>query len=467
MIIYFMKGLRMGNSTFLLLTTLFLACTFSNKSALGQGPKKISQFESAGLCDLLIDNTGNYHVVFQERPGNGKPVFIYYSNSANKGVTWSKPVNLSIDNTGNGAGYPRILQDGTGNIYAIWKRFGNSKADYPERDPILEGPGGYTMGTIYYKVLTGGTWSQQQQINETEQTQNAWFATVTPQGKVAVFWLQLGADAIKYKFSGEVYCDYLRVASLNGSSHSAIVDLNKPASVAPGAYSSTLLQQGGRNLQGYVDNANLPHLLYADWKDNMQQLLYFDGKAERVVYKYPKYGTYNTFNYPAKLLLDDKGVDHAFLLPDATTLESEQLWDINLATNQRTPLVSIDEKGKKIYDFQASQGPRGSMAITIDVGGAAGGNTEALGAFYEKGKWSKMMLTNNASKEKFFYKEFDNSPYYGRTYIASLTKYNSQFSSVAWDQAGKKSMIMTLSAYWSSGGLSTASPSIIFLPIDK
>ena len=92
----------------------------------GDKQQKISQFERAGLCDFLIDKSGVYHVVFQESPDNGKPIFIYYSSSSDKGESWSKPIALSNDQTGNGAGYARILQDGKGDIYAIWKRYGNT-----------------------------------------------------------------------------------------------------------------------------------------------------------------------------------------------------------------------------------------------------------------------------------------------------------------------------------------------------
>ena len=82
----------------------------------------ISQFERAGESDFLIDQNNHYHVVFQESPAIGKPVFIYYTMSTNNGVSWSKPITLSNDGTGNGASPPSLIQDGNGAIYAIWKR---------------------------------------------------------------------------------------------------------------------------------------------------------------------------------------------------------------------------------------------------------------------------------------------------------------------------------------------------------
>ncbi len=113
---------------------LLAVCNLFSLKAYSQ--PKISQAEGAGTSDLLIDRNGVYHAVFQENPDRDKPVFIYYSTSANSGATWSKPVTISNDNTGNGAGHPQILQDGNGIIYAIWKRYGVKESQYPIQGAI-------------------------------------------------------------------------------------------------------------------------------------------------------------------------------------------------------------------------------------------------------------------------------------------------------------------------------------------
>jgi hypothetical protein len=433
-------------------------------TAIGQQQQRISQFERAGLCDLLIDKSGIYHAVFQESPANGKPVFIYYSNSANKGATWSKPITLSNDNTGNGAGYPRILQDGAGRIYAIWKRYGHSGSNYPVSDEILDGPGGYSLGTIFYKVLSGGTWSNQVQLNESEQSQVSWFATVTPSGDVRVFWTQGSFESIKNKTLYWYYADFMRTVSLNGTSFSEYTNLSTPSKPSyAGGYPAE--KRGGLNLQGYVDKAGMPHLIYEDAPEDVQQIKYYDGKTQRIVYKYPKYKQGNTFHNPAKLLVDEKGNDHLVFVPSSATLESEQVWDINLATNETKVLTAIEQSGVRISGFQAAQGPNGAMAVTIQVYKGTG-NTEAYGMFFSNGTWKNIALTNNAAKEKFFSKDFVGLGGY-KTNISTLTTYNSTFISVAYDAAGKKSLLMTLSARWSAGGYSTSNPSIVFIPIDR
>ncbi len=454
----------MRTSTYLLFISLFLICISSAESVSGQAQQKISQFASAGLCDLLIDKSGVYHAVFQEVPGSGKPMFIYYASSNNKGASWSKPVTVSNDQTGNGAGYPRILQDGSGRIYAIWKRFGGPKASYPKAEEGLDGSGGgFFPGTVYYKVLSGGAWSNQVMVNEKEAVQNSWFATVTPAGSIQVFWSQANPLMIQNDLNiTSSHCDHLRSVTLNGTSLSAYTNLNVPTTETYGSYPAT--SDGIENLSGYVDKNGKPHLTYESVEE-IKKISYFDGNKTRVVYSYPNYKAGLTYRYPPKLLVDEKGNDHLVFKPSPATLESEQIWDVNLATNQTNVIASIQKAGVEIRGFQASQGPNGAMAVTIEAY-TQGSNQEAYGIFYNNGVWKNVGLTNNAAKEKFFSKEFPLiGPY--KTSISALTRYSSSFASVAYDAAGKKSMLMTISEDMSSGGVLYSSPSVVFVPIDR
>ena len=364
---------------------------------------------------------------------------------------------------GNGAGYARILQDGQGRIYAIWKRYGDKASQYPVKEATLDGPGGYEEGTLFYRVLSGGVWSNPIQLNEEEKAQNSWFATVGPQGNVYVIWSQVSAESLKHHWIMWYYNDYLRSTILNGTSYAAITDLSKPS--VPSYEGGAPPQEGAINLNGYVDNTGKLHIILEDLKDGVQEIKYFNGTAERVLYTYPKYNAGNTFDNPPHLLMDERGNDHLIFRPSSSTLESEQIWDINIATNQTIKLVELQKKGITIKGFQSTQGPRGAMAVTLEAG-AYSDNTEAYGVFYEDGVWKNVGLTNNAAKEKFFYKEFNNTIGY-RTYLSTLTRYRTTFVSIAYDAMGKKSMLITLSADWSGGSFSTSSPSILFSPIDK
>lgn len=429
--------------------------------------QKLSQFDRAGLCDLLIDKGGVYHAVFQDCPGNGKPTFIYYTSSVSKGKSWSTPVTLSNDGTGNGSGYARILQDSRGYIYAIWKRYGNPATRTVLQNALIDGPGGYAFGTLFYKVLSGGKWSDQIQLNETEGVQNSWFACVGTQGNVYVGWSQLGSAGIETRQSMWYMSDYLRMAVLNGPGKAVYADLNKPSGrVTPGGPPPP---DGFMNLDGYVDANNKIHMvLESQEKDNNngRVINYLDGQKLRVAYTYPGGQAGLSYNYPAHLLRDENGVDHLVFKPAPASLESEEIWDMNLATNKTTPLVKIQRNGVTIKGFQARQGPGGAMAVVIEAAGL-NENTEAYGLFYDRGKWTNLGLTKNAAKENVFYKPFIDYDGYLSS-LTSVTKYHSYFTSVGYDPSGKKSLLMNLGANtMSTGGLSTFTYSIIFSPIDK
>jgi len=447
----------------LLFSLLLISCSSAGTTADAQS-KPVSQFNRAGLCDLLIDKSGVYHAVFQESPAIGKPTFIYYASSTDRGTSWSKPITLSNDNHGNGSGYARILQDGKGVIYAIWKRYGNTASEYPKPDALLDGPGGGISGTIFYKVLSGGQWSAPVQLNELEETQESWFATVAPNGLLYVIWAQDNPATLKYSQQNWGYADYVRGVYLNGTAHSAYSDLTKPIQPGGPGLGFPARKEGKIDMDGYIDKAGVLHLIY-DFVDDkgVERIQYFVGKKSSVVYSYPAYAATNSWDHPPHLLVDENGVDHLIMLPSPATLESEQVWDVNLATQNKNVLASIQQQGVTISGVQAKQGPNGTMAVTFEAQPHSG-NAEGYGAFYENGKWKNAGLTNNASKEKFFYKDFGVVNGY-RTVASTTTRYNSRFVSVAYDATGRKSLLMNLEAY--SVGYGIANPDILFMVIDR
>ncbi|MBS1504534.1 MAG: hypothetical protein JST32_20910, partial [Bacteroidetes bacterium] len=348
----------------LLIAILFLSCSGStgtsanpndDATANGSEPTKISQFDRAGFSDFLIDKNGVYHAVFQESPAIGKPTFIYYSASVNKGASWSKPVVLSNDFTGNGSGAPRLLQDAGGKIYAIWKRWGSSSG-YPVADDIMDGPGGYRVGTLFYKVLDGGAWSNQVKINEKDVQQGSWFATVAPSGGVYVFWTQLYPQS---RIADWLHCDWLRMAALNGT-NATFRDITPPPAMPSGPYANANKTDGGINLEGYIDRVGKVHMVYEDNINDTQEIKYFDGQTQKIVYTYPKWKQGNTFNNPGRLLFDEKGHDHLIFLPCPATLDSEQLWDMDLTANKTNVLTSVEKPDVRFKSFQVTQGLGGT-----------------------------------------------------------------------------------------------------------
>ena len=228
-----------------------------------------------------------------------------------------------------------------------------------------------------------------------------------------------------------------------------------------------MLQQGFKNLDGYIDATGLIHLTFENLAaDGVEKVYYFNGKATKVIYSYPKYSTTGSFRNPAKLLVDEKGVDHVIFLPPSSMLESEQVWDMNQGTNTTTIIFNFQDSGSKISGFQATQGPVGKMGVVVEANPKRLANVDAYGCFYENGVWQFGSLTGNASKDDF--KSTEVKTYYGTGYFSSLTTYRSKYASVAWDATGSKCMAMNLDAFWiGNGGYSTSSPSIVYVPIDR
>jgi len=422
-------------------------------------PPRLSQFERALESDLLIDKNNNLHVVFQESADYGKPIFIYYTSSSNNGVTWSKPITLSNDETGNGGGPPSLIQDGSGAIYAIWKRYGNKGSKYPAPDVSLDGRGGYVNGTLFYKVLQDGQWSQQLQISEEIGSQFSWFPFLNSKGQLYVCWNELSPESVTNNWTSWYYADWIRFGILTPTGVTARAEIAKPA--LPKYTSGPPPENGVLNLHGYADKDGNVHYIYTKKdEDKLQKIFYYDGKKHEAVYSYPMYQEGNNFMNPPRLLYDDKGIDHVIFVPSSSTLESEQLWDLTPFNKQRNVLASIQQKGVKIYNFQASQGAGGKMAALLHVGGVID-SKDAYGFFYDAGKWDKRGLTKNASKNNFIYAEL--TP---RTYLTTLTTYSAQHGSVGYTKDGKKMMTLTLTAHWSAGAYSVSNPSVIFMNLD-
>lgn len=370
-------------STLLLLHNSFLAQTKTAAKPVAKTnntqPPRLSQFERALESDLLIDKNNNLHVVYQESADFGKPIFIYYTSSTNNGASWSKPITLSNDETGNGSGPPVIVQDGSGAIYAIWKRYGNKGSKYPAPDVTLDGRGGYGNGTLFYKVLQGGQWSQQFQVSEEIGSQFSWFTFFNNKGQLLLCWNEVSPESLSANRLMWYYADWLRFGMLSPSGVTERAEISKPA--APAYKGGAPPENGIINLHGYGDKNGEVHFIYNKKdSDNAQKIFYYNGKKHEAIYSYPLYQEGNNFMNPPRLLCDDKGVDHIIFIPSSTTLESEQLWDYIPATKQRNILASIQQKGITISNFQANQGPSGRMAALLHAGGIAE-SKEAYGFF--------------------------------------------------------------------------------------
>lgn len=419
----------------------------------------ISQFKMASYSDFLIDRGGIYHAVFLETPAIGKPVFVYYSRSANQGRSWTKPVTISNDETGNGSGYPRLIESGNGEVFAIWKRFGNTASRYPAKDGILEGPGGYYPGTLFFRVLSGGGMSDIMPINDKQEVMFSWFPTLDPQGNVVVVWSQISDESNQRNWRVWYYADWIRTARISSGGVGRVTALTTPA--APLYATGPPPTNGLQNLHGYITRDGVMRFVAEGSGNDGRYITYFNGRTFRNIYSYPKYQTFNTFKNPPRLLLDEQGREHIIFIPDNSSLEGEEVWDYDVATNRRSPIVSIQQQGMSLHSMQAYQGPGGKMTVAFQAGKLSESN-ESWVCEFSNGTWKIFSMSKNAAKDSFFSRELPFNGLYIPV-ISGLKRYYTTYVAVAYDQSGNRKMLMTLSELFTSGFGSTSSPSVIFL----
>jgi hypothetical protein len=419
----------------------------------------ISQFKGASYSDFLIDRNGTYHAVFLEFPEIGKPLFLYYTRSTNQGRAWTKPVTISNDGTGNGSAYPRLIENGGGDVFAIWKRFGNTAKAYPVRDGTLEGPGGYYAGTLFFRVVSGGGLGEIIPINPKQEVMFSWFPTLDLQGNVVVVWSEISEESDRRNWRTWEYADWLKVATIGSNGVGREVALTTPS--APQWSGGPPPSKGLQNLHGYITSDGTIRFVAEGRGDNGRFITYYDGRNFREIYSYPKFHTFNTFMNPPRLLLDEQGREHIIFIPDNSVLEGHEIWDYDVASNRRSPVVSIQQQGMSLHGMQAFQGPAGKMVVTFQAGKLSESN-ESWVCEFSNGTWKIFSMSKNAAKDSFFSRELPFNGLYIPV-ISGLKRYYTRHVAVAHDRSGNRKMLMTLSEFFTSGFGSTSSPSVIFL----
>jgi hypothetical protein len=419
----------------------------------------ISQFKMASYSDFLIDRSGTYHAVFLETPDIGKPVFVYYTRSTNQGRAWTKPVTISNDGSGNGSGYARLIENGSGEVFAIWKRMGNTANLYPVANAILEGPGGYDPGTLYFRVVSGGGMSDIIPINDQQAVMFSWFPALNPQGNVVVVWSQISEESNRRNWRNWGYADWIRAAVINSGGVGQPVALTTPS--APQWAGGPPPSNGLQNLHGYITREGVIRFVAEGSGNDGRFITHFDGRNFRQIYGYPKFKTFNTFMNPPRLLLDQQGREHIIFMPDSSMLEGNEIWDYEVATNRRAPVVSIQQQGMTLNGMQAYQGPGGKMVVTFQAGKLSESNESWVGEFSD-GTWRIFSMTKNSANDSFFSRELPFNGLYIPV-ISGLTRFRTNYVAVAYDPSGTRKMLMTLAEWFTSSFASTSKPSVVFL----
>jgi hypothetical protein len=418
---------------------------------------KLTQFDRARYCDLAVSADGALHAVFTDTPDHFKPRYAYHRVSTDGGTTWSPANNLSDDESGEESGWLRVIFDGKGRLYVIWK--------YVEKDVSLDGPGGYAKGRLVYRVLEGGNWSKRIPLGDDGVPAFSWFASVAPDGRLHIVWSQATKDTPpSYRLSWD-YANLVRQAVLDGTGVQQMKDILVPkpllnddgikalrAAGKPVDYDETRPKKMGlMNMRGYVTSegearfiAEHPGLPLDQFGSTPgKQIVLWNGSALAALHTYPKAETYLTFENPPALLLDGSGKAHILRSPEKSekpvvrdyALEEKVLGDF-------TNIIQPKTGPGMIANWQAHRLSDGRLAVTAamsEKGGAQPDDLELYLSYLDgTGKWSEPeRLTDNSSSQSTFNKET-----VGGNAIGAVTSHKPRFAAVALDKAGKPCVLM-------------------------
>lgn len=415
---------------------------------------KLSQYDRAAYCDLAAAD-GSLHAVFTDRPEHGRPLFLYYRSSRDGGKTWSAPVNVSDDETGDDVGYARAILDRSGRLYAIWK--------YVRQGELIDGPGGNANGRLVYRCLDGGEWSRRIPLGDDNVASYSFFAANDRAGDVHVVWSQMARDAAQVQMASVWHANLVRQARLDGDKPGTPQDLIVPkplltreeqdkmkaAGTYP-AYEDTQPRKNGMiNLRGYIDDRGVAHFVAEDFgitegdRQTGKRIVLWDGAKLLPLHEYERSQTYNNFENPPSLVLDGGGRQH--LIRAAEKAEKPCVRDYEITDGRLGDPVDVivPTKGPgTLANWQVHVLPGGRIAVTAALSEKGGWRPDDLELYISfsdgDGKWTTpVCVTENEARRTAFRRET-----VGGSAVASLAEYSPRFASVAIDKAGGTCLLM-------------------------
>jgi hypothetical protein len=413
---------------------------------------KLSKSGHATYTEVLVATDGTIHSVYTERPDYGKPEYVYHRASKDNGKTWSEPKNLSDDESGNSASYVRLVQDGQGRIYCVWKYIGANE--------LLDGPGGNAAGKLVYRCLEGSTWSNRKALGDDKVPAYSWFVSVDPKGTAHIIWSQMAKDGWEVqRWGAGNYANLIRQVALNGSAPGEVKDIIAPKPLLTKEeqeamkkagnypqYEDTVPRKDGLiNLRGYVDAGGTAHFVGEDQgiKDGPSdqqtgnRIRHWDGKKFSTLYSYEKYQTYNNFNNPPVLALDASGKEWLIRAPEKAEKASVRAYPV--ADGELGDFVTIIEPKSgpgEVSNWQVATFPGGQLLLTVAFSEKASYSLDDLELFMSrfdgKGNWSApQQLTNNSGKQTSSHKET-----VGLNSVGTSTSYKTKFTAAAASKDG-------------------------------
>ncbi len=382
---------------------------------------KLSLHDKVGYCDLAVAADGVIHALFTDQPAWDKPLYLYYTASRDGGASWSQPDIISDDESGEAASYARVLVDGAGRAYAIWK--------YVHGSTILDGPGGTAAGRLVYRCLDGAKWSRRIPLGEEKIHRYSWFATRDAGGSVHVAWSQIPPDAASFS-TWTNHASLVRQATLDGATAS-LRDLRSPkpllteqeqaAMKAAGNYppyeETTPRMEGVIDLRGVVAADGAVRFTAKDFgvldaagTKGGDRIVYWDGEYH-VLYEYPRFETHNTFNNPTTLLQDGMGRLHVMRAPEKAARPVVRDYPLEeRALADPTDAIAVPTPTGTMLNWQAHALADGSLAVTAAISLKGGYRPDDVELYLVlssgDGVWSEpLCLTDNAVSQNYFRKE--------------------------------------------------------------
>ena len=342
----------------------------------------LSDYENATYTTLAVDRAGAIHAAWVDRvPGRSGPRLLYRA-SRDGGRTWTATSDLSDGQPAGFTGIPRLVADGAGRVYAVWKVINpGGTLVFDEEKPDLP-----AFGTLVYRVQEGGRWTGVATLGN-PQGVLSWYASGDARGRAHVVWSETPDEFSTFTLPSSA--TLVRHSVFDGSRAST------PRAVVHGAGAG-----GYTGLDGYIDAQGAPHwvAVRADDASSRYMLVHWNGAAERAIWDF------------AAVKAGYEGHTLPQLVVDATGRERVILYNgvrngpgiLDLAPGQRqpqgVPYQPRNREDSRIENFQVSRGSGGKIVTTVQVKGEGGSLLTNLFASELDGTtWSApVQLTNNA-----------------------------------------------------------------------
>ena len=412
---------------------------------------KLSQHDSEILSpNIATAPNGTIHISFIEKHRTTYAYAVYHRMSTDGGATWSEAKNISEALVNLRSSYCKMLIDGKGRVYVIW-RAGISELAQPTFDTYNP----YYCNLVY-RVFENGKWSKVVNIhppgNGEKQDIGALqsFITVDPAGRAQVFYtvnpdvihpeLMVGTTSKQHILG--ISEGLLMQVTLDGTSTTPprevymtkiTIDPNSPV------YGKSC--DGFGVINGYADAEGKPHFL--------AQITSYEKKSAHPIFKLVENGKevpaiempaegVETRRFPPTLLVDAKNRKHVISIFQAG--EHPHVRDTLLGSDDE-PTVIRATKGLKgtINGMQAFQAAGGQMVVILqmnDTGERGEGDNFVTTSTGEK--WTPPInITNNAARRSFSSRQTSN-----RSNTAVTNSYFPSATAATYDKDGHLLLLM-------------------------